>query len=545
MEINKKKCPNFREKSVQLSCDGVHENKSTNVSIDVYSTCFKNCKAIYPHKLVRPLGKYKLDSQKQLGDVLNDINQNRIRITQFIADNQKRAIAKCSMNHAGWYACEYCYAKGVKIDIISNIATRNKLIAQINLIEEKITECQNLQQTEENVNKTEHLLSLKKDLQKSINNMKKKSNILWPFSTYNSSNRSRSSILNIVSKTEADDNDLSVDDRKGVKGRSLLFEVPDFNFVYDVPVEYMHCGCLGVIKKLVELTFSVGENCTRKTKRKLSSPIAFDRLMALIKVPREFPRRIRNLDFAVLKAIEFRNIYIFFFPLILECIESNAKERHLWLYLAYMTRSSVIPSEEFRNIDINDIEKSCKSFFNLYERLFGEKNCTYNTHVYCSHLTEIRTHGPLTETSAFKFESFYGELRRSFVPGTISPMKQALQKIILRRALSYHCCRNTITVSNYDTALECNSLIYQFVNKSYELYSVKEINGEMLTCQKIGKYPAVFKETPNLVWSKVGVFKKGPLSSETYQLKMSDTCGKVINVGEYMITCPENVLQEK
>lgn len=105
-----------------------------------------------------------------------------------------------------------------------------------------------------------------------------------------------------------------------------------------------------------------------------------------------------------------------------------------------MLRSSVIPSEEFSTIEISDVHESCFQFYKLFELLFGKQNCSYNLHVFCSHLLEIRTHGPLTETSAFKFEAFYGEMRRSFVPGTISPMKQALQNIMLKRTLTPHSC---------------------------------------------------------------------------------------------------------
>lgn len=69
-------------------------------------------------------------------------------------------------------------------------------------------------------------------------------------------NRTRASILTIVEKIENEER-LSLDESMGIIGRSVLLDVPQFNFVYDVPAEYMHCGCLGVIKRLVELCFAV------------------------------------------------------------------------------------------------------------------------------------------------------------------------------------------------------------------------------------------------------------------------------------------------
>ena len=493
---------------------------------------------------MRPLGKIKVDNQIQLGDVVNDILANNLKISQLIADNLKRSEAKMCLNHSAWYPCEYCFAKGIKIDVIDHIAVK-KLMCQKNAIQEKINECENNEaNTPERTLKVDNLKSLKEEIQKTINNMKKKSNILWPASTMNSEHRSRRSILEIVTKTENQEV-LSVDEAKGITGRSLLLDIPDFNFVYDTPGEYLHCACLGVIKRMVELTFSVGNNRPRITKRKLSSPITFNIIMSSIKVVGEFSRRIRDLDFAVFKGQEFRNIGLFFFPVVIECIESSAKDRHLWLYLAFMLRSSCIPSEEFEHIQLPDIEKICDKFYTLYEQLYDAKNCTYNTHLFCSHLLEIRTHGPLPETSASKFESFYGELRRSFVPGTSSPTKQIMQKILLKRALSSHCCRNTIMLSNYETPLESNKFVYTYAKKEYQIYEISQIHDDTVSCNKLGQYPAIFEETANDIdWSTVGVFRKGPKSSESTTLNVSEISGKAINVGKFIITCPENILNE-
>ena len=157
----------------------------------------------------------------------------------------------------------------------------------------------------------------------------------------------------------------------------------------------------------------------------------------------------------------------------------------------------------------------------------------------------MRTHGPLTDTSVFKFESFYGEMRRSFVPGTMSPMKQALQNILMKRAVSHHCCKNSMLVTNYETPLESNQMIYTFERKEYSVYEVSEIDGETLLCYQVGKYPASFPETPEISWSEVGVFKRGGKSSEITNIEMSNICGKVLNVGDFMITCPKNILNEK
>ena len=544
MKIHSEKCSNFEERKIQLSCDGVHENKSTQVSIDVYSLSFKNCKQIYPHKLVRPLGRFKPDSKINLREVLDDINENELRITQYVGDNPKRADAKCVLCHSSWYPCEYCYAKGKKIEITKNNIARKKISDQIASVQEKITECENNPTNPDSQEKIVNLSSLKNGLLKSLNALNRKSNILWPSSTMNAEHRSRASIEEILQKIENNE-ELSIDERKGIVQRSVLFDLPYFNFVYDVPAEYLHSGCLGLIKRLTELTFNVGTNRQRVTTRKLSPTTQFNKLMSNTKSFKESSRRARSLDFAVFKAQEFRNMCILYFPNVIECIEVNAKERHLWLYLAYMMRASLIPSSEFAEIDLSVVNDCCTKFYILFEELFGMQNCNYNLHLICCHLLEIRTHGPLTQTSAFKFESFYGEMRRAFVPGTISTCKQILKNILLKRAISNHICENKIFISNYETSLESNNLIYCYQRKTYYVYQISEINGAEITCFKVGQYPVTFPELPNLNWSKIGVFKKGGISESTTTLNTSDICGKVLNVGKYLITCPINVLNEK
>lgn len=146
--------------------------------------------------------------------------------------------------------------------------------------------------------------------------------------------------------------------------------------------------------------------------------------------------------------------------------------------LAFMVRACVLPEEEFAHVNGNEIKYCQKKFYTAFQQLFGEKNCTYSVHVFSSHLPQMRSQGPLTETSAFIFESFYAELRNSFQPGTVSVVKQMFQSVLLKRMLSNHVCRETIFYSEKDTSLECNSLIYVFQNNVHVIYKIKKNQGQ-------------------------------------------------------------------
>ena len=452
---------------------------------------------------------------------------------------------KGCLNHAALFPCEYCFAKGVKFTVKRQKCDNPDLTKK--LIIEKIKKTTN----ESDPDSKKKVILLKQiliDLEKTSEQKSRKMTV-WPPSTANQELRTKEKILEIVLKIEEEengDNDpLTKDEKKGVVSHSVLLDLDYFDFVNNIPPEYMHLVCLGVVKRMTELTFNVGINRTRVTNRKLSSTKLFNDLMSTTKLLSEFSRRSRDLDFAVYKAEEFRNMILFFFPHVLSCIEKPAKERELWLYLAFMIRSCTIPDSEFFNVSVHHISQTCIKFYVLYEKVFGPSNCSYSIHVLCCHLIQIRQLGPLTYTSAFKFESFYGEVRNSYYPGTPNSLKQIFEAIMLKRSLSVHKCEKSIYLSNYNTAMTSDSLVYTYENDDYSFYKVIDEKEDQVICHPQGKFECEFDETPDLTWSSVGVFKKGAASQEIVKISHKCIAGKVLKVGEYLITCPENVLKEK
>ena len=534
--MHDEKCEKKGERQLQISCDGMSESKSTSISLDVYSSRFKDCQVIFPHRIVRPLGKFKVDNKKQLSIFLEDLTKNYAQVMQYLADNLKRAVARDCLNHASNYPCEYCFAKGIRY--MAKTASPESQ-AEIAALREK------LQTVSEEINNTD-LSLIQKELEKMEKKLKSaaRSHFVWPAETANAEPRTHDAMLEIAKKIEREGK-LPPDEAKGVQGMSPLFDLPNFDFMADSPTEYLHCVCLGVTKRMIELTFDVGERRDRQTQRKLSNVALFNELMQCIKVVREFSRRVRELEFALMKGQEYRNIVLFFFPVILSCIEKNEKERTLWLQYAYMIRSCVLSSEEFKGVNLDHLRETCAKFYKLYESLFGGKNCTYNTHLVSSHLIEMRFHGPLTKTSAFGFESFYSEVRQSYTPGTQSTLKQIFKKILLKRKLSHHVCQNSIFYSDNESNLENNTLIYCFKDLTFKIYKIVEIQDDNLLCYQQGKYKHVFEEYPHVDWSTVGVFKKGPISNEIVKISKNDVDGKVLMVENLLITCPNDVLREK
>lgn len=299
IKLHKLNCPNFHP-NLDLSLDGIQECKSSALSADIYTVSFKGCSTVYPIRIIRPINKFKVNDKENLRKVLEDINMNECFLKTLIADNPKRAFLRCALSHSSSYACEYCEGKAVYITKKKKPGTKGHLA--------------------------------------------------WPTSTANAEPRTIEKIQEITDKIKAGEQ-LTRDESKGFCGVSILLDQEKFDFLISIPAEYMHSGCIGVVKRLLELTFNVGENRERITKRKLSDASSFNKQISDVQVLREFNRRMRYLDLGVMKAQEMRNISLFFFPLVLNCIPDEfQKEKKNWLQLTFIMRACTISQEEFELI---------------------------------------------------------------------------------------------------------------------------------------------------------------------------------------------------
>lgn len=264
IKIHNSKCPNSNS-TVQLSNNGVSECLSNQNSLDVYSLRFNNCRNIYPTQIIRPIGKHRVDQRKYLEDFLADVCINHCHIHSFIGDNAKRSIGRGSKSHAGYYPCEYCESRGILLhnQDASFQARKLDLQRQKQVVLKKL-DYANAANDEDEINT---LTSLLKSVNESIKSMNRKNNnIVWPSSTRNGTPRTIERILQIVYKI-ANDDILSLDEAKGIMARSLFLDIPYFHFVLDIPAEYLHSVCLGVVKRCIVLTFNVGESRQRNTNR--------------------------------------------------------------------------------------------------------------------------------------------------------------------------------------------------------------------------------------------------------------------------------------
>lgn len=560
-KIHESKCPKDHGNEIQLSLDGVQESKSSSQSVDIFSVSFKNCHKVYPLRIIRPINKYKYDEQAQIKNVILDISACTCIISETILDNPKRATMRCALGHAATYACEYCEAQAVLLSHSVEEATIKKsyelkiqkLNNDIEFLKESPGSVLSKERDHEKIKKIKiNIVKLKKEKEKKILSIKIKRNLVWPYSTMSGILRTVDIIKYTVNRIKRNPDQVDKHERKGFKGESHLLYQRNFHFINSIPAEYMHLGCLGVTKRLLELTFKLTDTSREKnSKRKLSDPSLFNAAMKKIQFFREFSRRCRNLDLSIIKAQEYRNIILFFFMIVINCIEDGFQnEKRIWLYLAFIFRACVLPNNEFDLIDPIHVKNASKKFYSLFEKAFSKTNCTYSVHVFASHNLRIRGDKPFTETSAFKFESFYSEMKNLFQPGTNSAVKQIMQNTMMKRLLEPHCCNKPVKFAckkDSQKGLENNSMVYTLNEQNqHELYNIIEINEDgSFQCTKQGRFKYECPLTPEIDWSSVGVYKKGPSSLNIQTILKKHVLGKVISVEKFLITCPMNVLYEQ
>ena len=136
--------------------------------------------------------------------------------------------------------------------------------------------------------------------------------------------------------------------------------------------------------------------------------------------PSDFPRRSRVYDHPSYKSNEWRNLSMFTFHLLVSCMgREKTHEKSVILSFAFLSRAMRLPTEEYQNIPENMIDRASQILSEHHELAFGQTAGSYNYHIVGSHLKFIRNQiGSFTEHNAYVYESSYGDICRTFMPGT-------------------------------------------------------------------------------------------------------------------------------
>ena len=136
--------------------------------------------------------------------------------------------------------------------------------------------------------------------------------------------------------------------------------------------------------------------------------------------PSDFTRRAREYDPASYKSIEWQQLSMYAFPILIGCLGAEkSNEKSVLLSFAFLSRAMRLPEEEYQKIPAEMIDRASNILLECHEKAFGPTAGTYNYHIVGCHLPFIREQlGSFSKISAYCFESSYGDMRRNFMPGT-------------------------------------------------------------------------------------------------------------------------------
>ena len=263
-------------------------------------------------------------------------------------------------------------------------------------------------------------------------------------------------------------------------------------------------------------------------------------------MPRCFSRRTRWLDRPNLKAEEWRNLIIYYFPAIEQELFRDRLEHKALLYFVLLFRLIVLPEEEFVEVPDRCLLDAKKTFYLTYQRALGEDHCVFNLHLFAGHAEKFRCRGPATATSCFAHERLFERFRRLGKKGTSSIGKQILKGACKAAAQGDHVCKAAIKVlpKAKDTPQSCSSLFYTFQQPNgYEFYECDHIddNGDYVSRRlQISDYPNPY----GIDFKLVGVFKQAGTQSHTEIVPRTDVKGFGIMCETALITVPHNTVTE-
>ena len=193
----------------------------------------------------------------------------------------------------------------------------------------------------------------------------------------------------------------------GVKGDSILLQLPIFDIIWSFPPDYTHGTLLGVVRQLFRYwnTFYFNQSDREEINKRMGN----------IKLCRDIRRNIRSIDlFDKYKATELKTWLLF---VSLPCLYGILPKELFDSYALFVSSIYKLVQKSITNADIAKCEFNLMKFVGETQIFYGVSFITFNVHCIIHYCLAVRKIGPLWGTSAFPFENgIYKFLREMNAP---------------------------------------------------------------------------------------------------------------------------------
>lgn len=477
---------------VTLASDSVPISKSGARSLDVISLQVKGCSTVYPLVLYEPFVKVKMDVNRSMQHIFQDLENAGFTLEKVIGDLPKRGELQGLKQHGGYFCCPFCEVEGIHSEVSETV--------------------------------------------------------VYPV-TYNEMPRTHESIQAIAEGVE-DGTLYDEQDTRGVKMKSPFFELENFDIVQNFPIDTMHNVYLGVVKRLFYRTFKCEYKKTNASGRKRQNLKAFNEAYKVLSVPQEQTRKPRGHN-AYWKANEYKCLVLMHFPVLLSTLRHHPDpERRLlsdiWALLCYIVHVLYLPVEKEQALSI-PLQLAVKEFTTSLEQYLTIHQFVFNIHFF-SHLPEVHSWwGPVSGYSAFPSENMYRLLLNGLCRGTRSVGKQALQNVMLNYfCRKPHRCKRSLLYKDNCQGRTADCYVYTSDLSVYRIDNIPTDNQQSLRLKRYGISPYEYKTSKgmDIPFKEIGVFRQPVLLNNHEYLERSELVGKCIVTEDYAICLPPGVFQE-
>lgn len=214
---------------------------------------------------------------------------------------------------------------------------------------------------------------------------------------------------------------------RGIKGFSPVARIRDFDMVWGVCPDYMHCVLLGVARQITDLWL---KNFLGSTKED-EEFVEVDERLRGIKPPQCFTRLPRSLeDRLQWKASEWKWWLLFYAAPCLEGILPQGHHQHFTLLVGsvYLLLKDTVSKAEIM------AASNISLFVHQMKRFYGDAAMTFNIHQLLHLRKSVVELGPLWSHSTFVFESGNGILLK-LISDANGVVLQVLERFVMQLQL--------------------------------------------------------------------------------------------------------------
>lgn len=202
-------------------------------------------------------------------------------------------------------------------------------------------------------------------------------------------------------------------------------ELP-IDMIRDIPLEYQHLICQGIMKKLTLSWINGTKNFKTKFSAAVMNLISEELIQSRQTKPAEINRPSRSLNcVSFWKATEFRTFLLKLGPVVLQNHLSQQAYNH---FLALFCATTICCNPDFLPY-LSVAKKLFKDFVDNFGDIYGDENFSYTSHSLIHVTDDVQHFGVLDSYSSFKGESNLAYLK-GLIHGGYMPLQQLVKRLL-------------------------------------------------------------------------------------------------------------------